>query len=356
MIKLPLDKIDDIFTAIAESKKLYLPVDKDDGDAEYTEWTAGKKWSNAVNTVRSAKDFFFAKTESLYDIKMHDKKIDIVDTRSELDDFVLFGVRACDAASFAIIDRVYLRQDPVDTYYKNRREHGIIITTACTKTMPTCFCKLFDIDAANPGGDISSWKDETSIWFEPLTDKGRALLDSLKTAFEKAGAEADASTEPVDDLKNKITAVMSKQPFADEKMEKFKGENLLELFNSKKWGELSESCLGCGTCTYVCPTCMCYNIRDFKVGDETKRYRTWDSCMYSDFTKMAAANPRTTQLERFRQRFMHKLVYYPAKYENVYACVGCGRCLQKCPVSMNIVKVMRSLNEDTTAPKGGAEK
>ena len=42
--------------------------------------------------------------------------------------------------------------------------------------------------------------------------------------------------------------------------------------------------------------------------------------MYSDFTKMYAGQTRPTQLERFRQRFMHKLVYFP---DNNEGCFGC---------------------------------
>ncbi|MEE0835992.1 MAG: 4Fe-4S dicluster domain-containing protein, partial [Clostridia bacterium] len=72
----------------------------------------------------------------------------------------------------------------------------------------------------------------------------------------------------------------------------------------------------------------------------------WDSCMYSDFTKMAGGQPRLTQLERFRQRFMHKLIYFPMNNGGEYGCVGCGRCLAKCPIHMNIVKVMKSIGED----------
>ena len=110
--------------------------------------------------------------------------------------------------------------------------------------------------------------------------------------------------------------------------------------------ECAYGCLGCGTCTFVCPTCQCYDIRDFNTGDGVVRFRCWDSCMYSDFTKMSAGNPRLTQLERFRQRFMHKLVYFPANNNGEYGCVGCGRCLAKCPISMNIVKVAKTLAEE----------
>ena len=72
----------------------------------------------------------------------------------------------------------------------------------------------------------------------------------------------------------------------------------------------------------------------------------WDSCMYSDFTKMSAGQPRPTQLERFRQRFMHKLVYFPDNNDGCFGCVGCGRCLAKCPIHMNIVKVIKTLGEE----------
>ena len=118
------------------------------------------------------------------------------------------------------------------------------------------------------------------------------------------------------------------------------------LFDRPEWKQLSESCLGCGTCTFVCPTCQCYDIKEFDSGKLVRRFRCWDSCMYSDFTKMSAGQPRPTQLERFRQRFMHKLVYFPDNNEGCFGCVGCGRCLAKCPIHMNIVKVIKTLGEE----------
>ena len=127
-----------------------------------------------------------------------------------------------------------------------------------------------------------------------------------------------------------------------------KANRKMDLLDSVVWQlsegkKLSESCLGCGSCTYTCPTCQCYDIKEFDTGKAIKRYRCWDSCMYSEFTKMSAGQPRPTQLERFRQRFMHKLVYFPENNEGIFGCVGCGRCLIGCPISMNIVKVIRAL-------------
>ena len=325
-----------LFDAVAESQALYLPVDNAVGKADYARYSAGVKLSEATNTLRSAKDFFFPQTESLVDFKMEGKKIEVIDTRTECEDFVIFGVRACDARSFEILDRVYL-VDPVDTYYKNRREHGTVITLACKAPEETCFCQTFGIDAAAPGGDVTAVEVADGYTLVANTEKGEAFLKAhadLLTDTDEAATKAE---------QEKTRAIMKKLPLAGLTTEGFGGGLTKELFNRPEWASLSESCLACGTCTFVCPTCQCYDIRDFDTGHGIKRFRCWDSCMYSDFTKMAHGNPRVSQLERFRQRFMHKLVYYPENNEGIFGCVGCGRCLAKCPISMNIVKVMKTL-------------
>lgn len=342
MFQIPVAKLNDFFAAVAEQEELYLPVDNVAGQAEFKKWEKGDKLSTALNTVRSAKDFFFPQTENLMEFKMEGKNIDVVDAHADVRNFAVFGVRGCDAAAFHVLDTVFL-VDPIDTYYKNRREHGVMITLACTEPAPTCFCNLFGTDATNPGGDITSWIVDEMMYLEAVTDKGKNFLEKYKACFEDAAQDANAK---VDAQKSEVSKKLEALPFAHLKMDKFKGENLMELFNDPAWEKLSKACLGCGTCTFVCPTCQCYDIRDFDTGHGIKRFRCWDSCMYSDFTQMAHGNPRTTQLERFRQRFMHKLVYHPANHNGEYSCVGCGRCLAKCPISMNIVKVMKTLGKN----------
>lgn len=341
MRKISVDKLDSLFAAISEQNKLYLPVDGKNG-ANYELYESGKVLSNALNTVRSAKDFFFPQTENLMDFKVDGKNIEVIDTREECEDFVIFGVRACDVRSFDVLDRVFLAE-PVDSYYKNRREHGVIMSLACTRPAETCFCGTFGIDAANPQGDIVCYKTDDSLYMDAKTEKGEKLLGALKNITE----ECDNSA--ADEQKNIIKERLDKLPLADLKADKFGAGKTDEYFNDPAWGELSQSCLGCGTCTFVCPTCQCYDIKDFNTGHGVKRFRCWDSCMYSDFTKMSAGQPRLTQLERFRQRFMHKLVYYPTNNDGVFSCVGCGRCLAKCPIQMNIVKVMKTLGGNDNA-------
>ena len=213
----------------------------------------------------------------------------------------------------------------------------MIFSLACTRPAETCFCGTFGIDAANPAGDVACWKTEDALYLDAKTEKGAALLAKLEAVTEPA------ETEPVEAQKAQTAERLAKLPLADLKAAAFGDGKTSAFFNAPEWKSLSESCLGCGTCTFVCPTCQCYDIKDFNTGHGVKRFRCWDSCMYSEFTKMSAGQPRLTQLERFRQRFMHKLVYYPTNNDGLFSCVGCGRCVAKCPIQMNIVKVMKTL-------------
>ena len=337
MKRLPISALDRLFASIAEQTTLYIPADDVKGQALFTPWSEGLSLTKKLNPVRSAKDLFFPQVENLVNFKLSGKKIEVIENRDPSDPFVVFGVRACDCRSFDILDRVFL-DEPADTYYQTRRENGTVITLACSRPAETCFCSAFGIDAADPQGDVTCWIAENFLYWRSNTAKGDALTNHLPVL-------EDCDDSAVISQLEKTRTILDKLPLKDLDLTGFDGEHLMDWFNSPAWAELSESCLGCGTCTFVCPTCQCYDVQDFDTGKEIKRFRCWDSCMYSDFTMMAHGTNRPTQKERFRQRFMHKLVYFPSKNEGIYGCVGCGRCLQKCPIHMNIVKVAKKLKE-----------
>lgn len=345
MLSISAEKIDSLFALIGEKQSLYLPVDNETGKADFKKWKNGTKLSSNLKTVRSAKDFFFPKTEHMVSYEMKGKEITVTDPRKDVEDFVIFGVRACDAVGFTCIDNVYLNMDPVDSYYKNRRDHGTVITLACNNPEKTCFCSTYGIDSSlsenknGSAGDVSCWLADGKYFFAANTDKGTKFIETVKSVL------SDSDEKAVDACKKDISDKMEKLPFAHLDLSKFQGKDMLKIFNSKIWETVSEACVGCGTCTYVCPTCMCFDVRDFDTGNGIRQIRCWDSCMYNDFTQMAAENPRHTQKERSRQRFMHKLMYYPMAHEGLFSCVGCGRCLESCPVNMNAVKVIKAVQE-----------
>ena len=332
MKKIAMASLNALFAKIAADKKLYLPIEKA-GKVDFYEWSEGENVRlDALKTVKSAKDVFFPQVENLLKFRVEGKSIEINQAPLCEEDFVIFGVRGCDAKSFEILDRVFL-VDPRDEFYASRRAHGIVVTLACGEPEESCFCTNFGVNPANPGGDVTAWIVGEEMFLQANTEKGEKLIAELDEADAKA-AEAEQA---------RITEIVEKLPLNGLNLEGFDGEHLMEKFNDPKWEGLSRACLGCGTCTFVCPTCQCYDIRDFDNGKSVTRYRCWDSCMYSDFTLMAAENSRHTQLQRYRQRFMHKLVYFPANNEGVYSCVGCGRCVEKCPQGLNIVRVIKAL-------------
>ena len=340
MKMLPLSALNELFAEISKAQTLYLPADDAAGQAAYTRWQEGVTLSKRLNTVRSAKDLFFPQVENLVDFRVEGKKLEVVEHRAEVAPFVIFGVRACDCRSFDILDRVFLSA-ATDTFYQSRRESATVVTLACNRPEETCFCTAFGIDAAEPAGDVVCYKTEDALYMDAKTEKGEKLLKALEGITEDTDNTAVAEQQKV------TRERMAKLPLANLKADAFGDGKTKEFFDRPEWKELSESCLGCGTCTFVCPTCQCYDIKDFNTGHGVKRFRCWDSCMYSEFTKMSAGQPRLTQLERFRQRFMHKLVYFPTNNDGMFSCVGCGRCLAKCPIQMNIVKVMKKLGGNT---------
>lgn len=316
---------------------VYAPVKKDELTV-YDRYEDGAQLDLACcNSDKSPKDVLFPQWEDLMHFRVEGKQIELTEQQRCDEDYVIFGIRACDVRAIEVLDKVFLA-DPVDTYYAARREHGILVGMACSDPDDTCFCTTFGIDPAQPDTDVVIWHEGDACFARAYTERGEKLIASW-------GDEC-AEDAKVDEIKAAIKERIDAKPFAHLNLKGIDGDHLNELFNSPKWERLSMACLGCGTCTFVCPTCQCYDIRDYDTGHGVERYRCWDSCMYSDFTLMAATTPRPSQMQRYRQRFMHKLCYFPANNDGMYSCVGCGRCVRKCPMNLNIVKVIKALGED----------
>lgn len=335
MKKIAVKDLSALLSLIAGSEQLYLPCEKG-GQTNYARYEEGVKFDFAtLKTVKSAKEVFFPQSETLYTMYKEGKKIRITQQELQNESFVVFGVRGCDVKGIEVLDKVFL-SDPVDSFYSARRDHGTIVSLACGEPEESCFCTVFDVDPANPAGDVTTWLIGENLYWRANTEKGEALTEKCASLL------SDADIAEVENEKAKIAGILSQLPYTNLSLESWHGEATKEKFSSELWQELYKPCLGCGTCTFVCPTCQCYDLKDYDTGNGIQKYRCWDSCMYSDFTMMAHGNNRTSQMQRYRQRFMHKLVYFPANNNGMYSCVGCGRCVDKCPASTNIVKVIKA--------------
>ena len=341
MYKIAKDDLKALFRKLAGEQDLILPI-KTAGQTNFGLWSEEAEVDlETLKTVKSAKDAFFPQSETLYTCIRDGKKLQIEPEALKDRDFVVFGMKACDVKGMEVLDRVFL-VDPLDTFYAARRDHGTVVAMACHEPEESCFCKVFGTDCAEPAADVAVWMADGMLYWKEMTQKGEALTACVKELLTPAEA---ADEEKLAEEKEKIHAIVEKLPYTNLSLEGWDGNATDAKFNSPVWEELYKPCLACGTCTFVCPTCQCYDIKDYDTGHGVKRYRCWDSCMYSDFTMMAHGNNRTSQLQRFRQRFMHKLVYFPANNDGMYSCVGCGRCVEKCPSSLNIVKVIKAFEK-----------
>ena len=338
MYKIARGDIPKMLVGLTETMDVYAPVIKDkllnfkpfSEDAELD--------IDTLMTVTSPKDFFLPNIENLFSATRQGEKIDIEASVSADAPFLVFGARHCDVRAMEILDSVYL-SEPVDRFYEARRDSGTILSLACNDPGQTCFCTAFDIDPASPKADANMWAvdGQGQVYIEAATDKGESLIKLISEFLQKTDRGEVAAAQSA------IREKLDNLPYSKLSLDGIKPERLLELFDSPVWDALHQTCLACGICTFICPTCQCYDIMDFDTGSEVLRYRCWDSCMYSDFTMKAHGNIRNSQKERFRQRFMHKLVYHPDNHNGEVSCVGCGRCVNKCPASLNIIKVIKSL-------------
>jgi len=305
------------------------------------------------NTAKSLKDAFFPQTETLLRYRRTlDRYEDIKEAALDQTPTVLLGVRPCDARSLVLLDRVFCQGPYCDPYYRARREQTLVIALACEHPRPTCFCHAFgsgpyDRDSADIMMRVARVNDgQADAWLvEAVSERGAALLD-------KAGlpAAAPADVAAADAIQARAEA--SLQPI--EPVAGIEGA-LGVLFDSPVWQEIAAKCIACGTCTYVCPECHCFNIEDRTLADGGERVRAWDACMYPVFTQHASGhNPRPDQAARWRQRVNHKFAYLPRNV-GLYGCVGCGRCVLACPVRLDIREVLATVRREYDKQRAAAE-
>jgi len=176
-----------------------------------------------------------------------------------------------------------------------------------------------------------------------FTEKGEALAKTAGWTTEAGNDAQERIVAMKESAEGRITSFISG--------ENLKNKSAMEIYEEPYWEDVSFSCINCGTCTYLCPTCWCFDVQDENCGNCGIRIRNWDSCMYPLFSLHGSGhNPRGQKLQRVRQRFMHKLKYFVDKYDEGIQCVGCGRCVRYCPVNIDIRRVCELMNRSEACP------
>jgi sulfhydrogenase subunit beta (sulfur reductase) len=290
-------------------------------------WSGPQTDSGNYNRpIMSIKEIFLPPTERLFTIQKSKQEIHLEEYSSD-QDIVVFGVRPCDARGVKLLDAIFIDTNPVDSAYARRRKNTTLIGLACKDMGTTCFCTSVG-GAPDDSRDMDVMLHETDGGFlvSAITEKGRFIIP--------AGEWKETTAEPP-------------QLSYKAKFKVLENSEWPKHFHDEYWMSTSERCLSCRACAYVCPTCRCFIVRDEVINpEEFERIRCWDSCTGANYRRVAGGHrPRAEKGERLRNRFYCKFYAFSEQYElgNVSACTGCGRCIDVCPVGVDITEVLMDM-------------
>jgi len=293
------------------------------------------------NSRLSPKSTVYPQSERMFEYTLDktDSEVNIMkESTKDYSPQAIVGLRPCDAHAFQIVKRNFDNPDYQDPWWVQHFESTTFVGLGCNTPCSTCFCTEVGGGPFDEEGlDILLFDIGKDYLARVLTEKGEAFLEKGAGGSVADNAALSHAGELVTSASQKIGSSVH--------TDKLKEKVINDLFDAPFWEDLAFACLNCGTCTYLCPTCWCFDIQDEVLEKEGDRIRNWDSCMFPLFTLHGSGhNPRDKAFQRVRQRFMHKLKYYVDKYNNGVQCSGCGRCIRYCPVNIDIRKVCNLMN------------
>jgi sulfhydrogenase subunit beta (sulfur reductase) len=341
---LPKSSLSPWVKALASSRRVFAPLQEDNGRWNYGAVSDGQPVTLDIGqTTLPPKKILFPQRETFLNFEQTDDGLILEEVTPSPEAVVVLGPRPCEAKAAWLLDKVF-GGEISDIYYWKRRNAAALVGLACTPPpSPNCFCPSVNGSPHGEEGlDILLTDLGDRYLANVLTPKGEALVQAAPGLFTEAKERdrQEAARLHTDSEKKIRRKLKNSQALAG----KLKGQ-----FNSPLWDEESMSCIRCGICTYLCPSCHCFDINDEVEASASSlkgsRVRTWDTCQFPDFTMHSSGhNPRPDKASRLRQRLCHKFQYFVESFGH-FQCVGCGRCISLCPVGIDIIKVLDKVSE-----------
>ena len=265
----------------------------------------------------------------------------------------LFGMRSCDLFGLDKLDRVLLDR-PVhgEPIYAARRSDAFVVVVNCGVVASTCFCASVDtgphVDGRSTAHDLEitelvggTASAEPRYIIVPISDQGAKILEGVQRQVDTSPVP-ESALERADAIRDRAERAQQRR-LPNQSIRRV----LDESHDSRRWDEVAETCLACGNCTSVCPTCFCTTNNDAGdlTGQRVERHREWESCFSLEFSRLGGSSARASLASRYRQWMSHKLGTWHDQFGES-GCVGCGRCTTWCPVGIDFVGVARGLVDD----------
>ena len=301
---------------------------RDGGEAIFAQTIGADSWKRLLSPPDT----------QLYRIAADGKSFAIPERAAPEVRHALFGVRSCDLAAIAILDKVLAGEALADPDYVARRSGTFVVAVQCGRAAASCFCSSMNTGPrAETGFDLALTEiagGEHRFFVEVGTPNGRSILSAVK---HRAADSADE--EAARKVWNNAAASVQR---------KLHASGLREILGAGAengaWQTAATPCLACGNCTAVCPTCFCCTFEDSGdlAGLAAERRRKWDSCFSLSFSYIHGGSVRSSLAARFRQRILHKLVWWHDQFGSS-GCVGCGRCTTWCPAGIDFTREVEKL-------------
>lgn len=286
------------------------------------------------NTAQASKANFFPPMEEMFSFQKDKEGYHIGLASSDKHKQLILAIRPCDANALAILD-VAFKDGYEDPYYLSRRKDTLLIGLGCINPYDSCFCTSLGsspFDSTNV--DIMFTDIGEEFFIEEVTEAGKELVAKTEGLREASKVDEAKASKVKEASYNKVTRKIDTRDI---------DKKLLACFENKDyWEKVSAKCISCGICTFLCPTCYCFDINDELVRKQGTRFRSWDSCAFPTYTEMPVENPRLEKWRRVRQKVCHKFEFFPMNF-GVVACTGCGRCIRLCPVNWDITQAIESV-------------
>lgn len=336
-----------IAKALEEKYALHGPYyEEASGQCFFGKVSAAALAIDAPIPTNPPKHVVFPHLETIMTYK-YDKKAKKADIEMVFDEVpkALFGMRSCDLVGLQCIDRFFLGQEFVDDTYRYHRSRMFIIANTCTVPFKQCFCVCTDSGpSAFEGFDLNLTALGDGYLVEVGSEKGKAFIEAF--GFPPAG---DEHLKEKQNIVNTSIAMFDTIAVESKAwVSRVTNRATTGFIKEEIWEYIGNQCIECGACSFVCPTCTCFNISDANtLQGNTERLRTWDSCSYEGYSRMAGGhNPRHPVEDRRNKRFFCKLSYSQSKKYLRPGCVGCGRCGWVCPGDIGLPNVVTYIRRE----------